>query len=511
MSNSFASLVFYTWPVVAVVLFRVFPRPVALAWAIIGGYLFLPGATGTDLPGLPRLDKLTMANVTAAILCVIIAAPKPARRRARPARGEGEALGAAGAEAALMQRNSLGGKLITLLVLLVIAVPFFTALANSDTLFYGRRVLPGLQIYDAVSFTLRKLFVILPFLLARRYLATPESHVALLRVLVTAGVIYAALAFYEVLMSPQLNMRVYGFFPHSFAQHFRAGGYRPIVFLEHGLRVGIFLTMCLLAAITTWRLTEEKAKSMRFLLATGWLLAAVTLSQNFGALGIAIILGSAALMLRPGGQVYLAAILATMVLLFPVLRNANAIPLDDVVTAAASFSEDRAASLDFRLRNEDILLDHARQRPLFGWGDGGRSRVFDPETGADLATVDGYWVIVFGVSGGLGYVAEFGLLTLPLIGLALRRRRLGLTMASTGLALILAANLIDLIPNSSNTAVTWLVAGALAGRYEWAVAPTLAAMAGRGARGSQGNRRQRRQGADRRPPVPAARERRQPG
>jgi hypothetical protein len=39
-------------------------------------------------------------------------------------------------------------------------------------------------------------------------------------------------------------------------------------------------------------------------------------------------------------------------------------------------------------------------------------------------------------------------------------------MIATALALMMTANLIDLIPNATQTTLTWLWAGALAGRME---------------------------------------------
>ncbi|RJK94694.1 hypothetical protein D3P06_18490 [Paracoccus aestuarii] len=79
---------------------------------------------------------------------------------------------------------------------------------------------------------------------------------------------------------------------------------------------------------------------------------------------------------------------------------------------------------------------------------------------------DGYWVIAIGSKGWLGYIAEFGLLLIPMIFLGLRWKSLALTPATAGIAMVLTANMIDLIPNATLTPVTWLLAGALAGRLE---------------------------------------------
>lgn len=59
----------------------------------------------------------------------------------------------------------------------------------------------------------------------------------LLKVLALACLAYSLLALWEVRMSPRLNREIYGFFGHSWSQHVRYGGYRPILFLNHGIWV----------------------------------------------------------------------------------------------------------------------------------------------------------------------------------------------------------------------------------------------------------------------------------
>ena len=251
-----------------------------------------------------------------------------------------------------------------------------------------------------------------------------------------------------------------------------------MVFIEHGLRVGIFIAITLFAAVALWRASdgaEPEAERPRkrvgpavgqkkFILYAGWLFVILYLSKTLGAFMISLLLLPALLFFKARTQVLMAACLAGMVLLYPTLRQTSLIPLDAVYSIAQSVDESRADSFRFRLDNEDILLSRAAEKPLFGWGGWGRSRVYDPISGRDISVTDGSWVIAFGTSGWLGYLAQFGLLALPLF-LALRRRH-ELDVATSGLCLILAANLLDLIPNSSLTPLTWLYAGTLLGYME---------------------------------------------
>jgi hypothetical protein len=165
----------------------------------------------------------------------------------------------------------------------------------------------------------------------------------------------------------------------------------------------------------------------------------------------------------------LMALCITLVMLsYPTLRGAGLIPTQSLQDIAAGISPDREDSLKFRLDNEDQLLAHANQRPLAGWGGFGRSRIFDPETGRDISITDGIWIIVMGGSGWLGYLATFGLLGMPVLILFWRQKRLDISLATAGLCLMLAANLVDMIPNATMTPLTWLIAGALAGRCRFA-------------------------------------------
>ncbi len=444
MPNAFAFLMLFSWPVVAWFLFRRLPPHRAMIWTVLAGYLLLPEKTAVDLPLLPAFDKTFIPAATAFVLC------GPALR---------------------MQGGlSLFRGVAAPLILIYLLGPFATVFANGDAFRVGVRVLPGQELYDAFSFGLDHAVLLLPFLLARRMLTDEAAQRDLLLALAVAGAAYSLPALFEIRMSPQLHRWVYGFFPHnSFLQQMRYGGFRPVVFLDHGLRVAMFFTMALLATAALWRLNRmrdglSRGAHMGFL--TAWLLGVLVLCKTLSSLAVAVLLLPVILFLRPRAQAFVAAGIALVVLLYPMLRGADLAPIGPAMEIARGIDPDRAESLAYRLSNEDLLLARAAARPLLGWGGWGRNRIYDETTGEDISVTDGRWIIVVGVYGWLGYIAEFGLLTLPLI-LAARRRGFGLASpASLSLGLVLAANLIDLIPNASLSPLTWLVAGALMGRIE---------------------------------------------
>ncbi len=479
MPNTFSYVALFLWPLVVFFLYRRLPRDRALIASILGGYLLLPFGVGINLPVLPTFDKTLVPALAALIMTMLV--PAPLERSLAP--GAAAAGNRAGRTPFTRQRETLArrqgrtpdagidettktgqSRISNMLLVLLFVTPFISVMTNFQPVEIGPRVLPGLKLYDAFSFALTSLVSVLPFLLARRYLATPRAHRYLLIGLVLWGLFYTLPALYEIRMSPQLARKIYGFLAQQFAQAMREGGYRPVVFLQHGLWLAAYFAMAILAAAALWRTfrAENDRQSPRWLFALAWLLGTLILSKSLGALSEAIVLLPAALFFSSRGQVRAAAVVAAVILTYPALRHADVIPVNKFVAAAEAYSPSRARSLEFRLVNEDRLLQHAREKPIAGWGGWGRGRVYS-EYGRDISVTDGIWIIIMSDSGWLGYIANFGLLTVPILLIAIRRRGSGLSPATAGLALVLTVNLIDMIPNATLTPVTWMIAGALTG------------------------------------------------
>lgn len=457
MLSPIASLVFYGWPLVVLVLFRLFSRPMALSLSIVGGYLLLPNGAGFDLPLIPSINKDVIPAL--ATLAAILAGLGTPRRPPTARLGAGPGPRPMGADATTRS----GARLIQALIALLLLSPLITIFSNSEPVFAGPRVLPGLRPYDGFSIIANQLFALLPFLLAQRYLRTSEDHKTLLKALVVLMLIYSLPTLWEIRMSPQLHKQIYGFTQFNFRQQIRGGGWRPVVFLPHGLWLAIFTAMATVAAAALVRHLKG-GQSWKWLLAVGWLAAVLFLSNSVGALVIAVLLVPLVLLLGVRGQLLVAGAAAAVVLIYPAMRGADLIPTEKAVELAQYAGPQRAGSLNYRFENEDVLLARAALKPVAGWGGYGRGRIFNDE-GRDVSVTDGAWIIIIGSYGWLGYIARFGLLCLPLIFLMIHRRQMQVTLATAGLAMVLAVNLIDLIPNGTLTPVTWLIGGALAGRY----------------------------------------------
>jgi len=442
------------WPILTFILARALPWQNALITSLIGGYLLLPERGGLDLPLLPPFEKDTIPCIVLFILALILKPNEPDPHTSTPQD--------ATALRGWIPKSGIG----QILLGLVILGALLTALTNPDPLRFpgSPRVIPGLSFYDGLSMIVTSVGVILPILLGRKYLGDPKGNRRLLVLLVILALFYSLLALVEVRLSPQMNRWVYGFFPHSWEQHVRGGGrFRPLVFLQHGLLLAIFFAMAVMAAFGMAR--ADPRHRMRWLFAGVWLLAVLILSNSLGAALIAIALLPVVLFLTLQLQLLMAGVIAILVLFYPFVRGAGLIPTGQIVQVVSEYNNSRALSLQYRLRHEDQLLGRANERPLFGWGRYGRNRLYTDE-GVGLSVVDGAWIVTIGQRGWFGYLGEFGLLCVPLILFALRRRRYDVDQATVALCLVLAANMIDMIPNSGRSPVTWLVVGALLGRLE---------------------------------------------
>ena len=69
------------------------------------------------------------------------------------------------------------------------------------------------------------------------------------RLILIGALIYVPLCLFEIKMSPQLHKLVYGFQQHAFYQTKRFGGYRPMVFMQHGIMVALWMAAGTLMAL----------------------------------------------------------------------------------------------------------------------------------------------------------------------------------------------------------------------------------------------------------------------
>ncbi|NNE53757.1 MAG: hypothetical protein HKN30_15300, partial [Sulfitobacter sp.] len=342
----------------------------------------------------------------------------------------------------------------------------FEVMPNTDPIKFITNVIPGQSWHDLGSVLAIQLLALVPFLLGRHFLASEDGLREILLALTVGGLVYSIPALFEIRFSPQINIQIYGFFQHDFAQMIRQGGYRPIVFLTHGLWVAILMATSLLACAALARHAPPDDRFKMFLL-VAYLFVLLVLCKSLASLLYGIAFLPAVLFLPRRWQVWLACFIGLLAVAYPMLRNGHFIPLDWILDRAGEISVDRQQSLGYRFNNEEQLLARASEKPLFGWGAWGRNLFRDPETGMILTVPDGRWIIIFGAFGWLGYICEFGLLSLPLwLTLWSLRRKETLSPWVAPLCLILGMTMLDMLLNDTLTPVTWLIAGAILGHAE---------------------------------------------
>lgn len=440
--NLIAYFALLIWPVVAVWLYLALPFVRATLWTILGGYLLLPVGTQINFHMVPAFDKSTIPNLAAYICCVTVS-----RRKLKFLFEFGVA---------------------ELFLLGLIIGPVITSMLNTDPIRIKDTYLPGVGLYDGISAATRQVLLMLPFFIGRQFIRTSSDLEEVFRTLVIAGLLYSLPMLFEVRMSPQLNNLIYGYFPSRFLQEFRDGGFRPVVFLGHGLAVAFFTMTTVVAAATLWR-TRGRFVGLRPGVITGYLSFVLLLCKTVSTFLYAFVSVPLVRWATPRAQMRLATILVIITLGYPMLRVAELVPTTSILELAQKIDSNRAASLRTRFENGEQLLKRAWERKWFGWGRYGRNRVYNGWEGRDSSITDGLWIITLGSFGLFGFVAKFGLLSLPVF-----RARQCLNFAQTArekqyiaaLAVIVGINVFNLLPNSSLTPWTWLLAGSLLGCAE---------------------------------------------
>lgn len=428
-------------PVSICLFFLLRPQRAALI-SVIGGEMFLPELVNFKFPFLPPLEKHNLPYV-----CVLLGC--------------------------LLRRPSLVTRVckerwfvVSAIVLLVGSA--MTGLTN-DMPTLTRRfhpMLPGIHLTDGLySGMLNLSLVSLPFYLGWALFRKEQELRALLSGLVLGALIYVPFALFEMRMSPNLHLWIYGFSQHlDFLQTLRSGGYRPMVFMVHGLALARFLFLGTCAAFILGRIGGRLfgVPTKTF----GWcLLVVLILCKSVGAIMFAAVAVPLLLWGRPKLEVRIGMVLALFAGLYPLLRTWDLIPTDQIVSALSSLvGTERSGSLGFRFVNENLLLKKARDHFLFGWGQYGRN--FVPAGWDGVAVPDGYWVVQIGIIGLVGFIATFGPIVIPLLLMPFRLKAIAPPAQRkllSGVALALGLVALDWIPNGLFSPYPYLIAGALAG------------------------------------------------
>jgi len=369
----------FGWPILSLGFFLFLrPRRAVLA-SVLLGWMFLPVATYKFGAGIPEYSKMAATSLGALLGVLIFDARRLISFRPNWA---------------------------DLPMAIWCVCPFASSISND------------LGVHDGLSSMYYKIvFWGIPYLLGRIYCSNLLGMNELAWAIFLGGVLYAPFCLLEIRLSPQLHSWVYGFHQHSFEQAIRFGGFRPTVFMHHGIMVSTWMAMATLSGIWLW-----KSKLVRRIgnVPVPWILAgmAVTtvLCKSMGAL---VLLLGGLVLLWASRSFPSRVLVVSLALLAPIylgFRVSQGWSGNELADAAKVLSKERSASLKFRIINEELLVDKALSRPVFGWGLWGRARIHDA-SGRDLTVTDSLWIIELGNEGLVGLLGMLAVFLMPLYGL----------------------------------------------------------------------------------------------
>ncbi len=394
-----------------------FLRPsLATAYSYALGWCFLPNAS-FEIPGLPDYTK-SFATMIGVLLGLSLFSPS-SFLRFRPS-------------------------FLDLPVAVFCTVPFVSSMTN------------GLGEYDGLSAILHNIIVYgFPYLIGRCTFSGHEEIRDLIQAVLVCGLLYVPLCLWEVRMSPQLHTKLYGFHQHIFSQTRRMGGWRPVVFMQHGLQVALWMCGSLLLYYARWQ--SRDGKSILKIPVT-WaffaMLVTFLLLKSAGAYFLAI-LGFAILFwvhrLRKPWPLML---IPALVVFYIVGRSTEYYTGRGIARIARDYlGEAREGSITTRLDNEDRLIAKAKQQWLFGWGGWGRNRIAN-EVGKDITITDGLWIIIFGINGVVGLASCYTMLLAGPCAVALLSSNHWRSLSPidgahlAGLSTICSLSAVDSLPNA---------------------------------------------------------------
>jgi tetratricopeptide (TPR) repeat protein len=422
----FANGILLLWLPIVLCIFGSRPAKQAVITAYIVAWLFLP-TIGFNLPGLPDYTKMSATAIGTLLSVLIFDAGRLASFRPR---------------------------LYDLPMLVWCLCPFFSSISSD------------LGAYEGASAVLAHLFAWgLPYLIGRLYLNDYRGIRLLALGMVVGALAYVPLCLIEVRLSPVLDRWVYGL---SKWEGTKYGGWRPRVFMESGLETGMWMANATLIGYWLWASgAVGRVRGYSTGVLTLVLLGTTIACKSTGA-GMLMLIGMVSLWLvKRTGKTWPVWLLLLFPPAYEITRTSGTWTGRDAVEySKVLFGEERAQSLDFRMMNEDMLIERCMQRPMLGWGRSGGLQEVD-RNGRVKQVVDGYWIITLGYFGIVGLTAMTTAWLLPLGLLIYRQRAESWSEPEVGaaavLGVVLALYMTDNVSNAMPNPVYALAMGGLLG------------------------------------------------
>lgn len=432
-----AQLVLLLWFPVILYFFRRYPPRTAVMVSFLGGLLFLPQRTGFALPLIPDYQ-----GMVATCYGIVVGLCLYDWKHLKKFRVEW----------------------LDVPMLCWCICPFFSSVTND------------LGAYDGVNESITQTVVWgLPYLLGKLYFNRLIHFKQLAEGIMKGGLIYMPLCLWEGRMSPNLHLIVYGYYAHpsGISQAVRYGGFRPNVFMQHGLMVGMW--MMTVALVTIW-LSESKTFTQIWNYKLKSLIPALIFTviwcRSTGAYGY-FFYGLIILFTAKYFKLNLPFLLLVYIIAWFLYMNVTEqFHGDDILAFLSQYTNpDRVQSLGFRWLNEEILAEKAREKFWFGWAGWNRNRVYEENwigEIVDVSVTDSLWIIAFGIRGTFGLLnLTLGLLLPPTVFAVFRypaKFWLHPKVApAAALATCLVLFMLDSVINNMYNPIFPLISGGLAG------------------------------------------------
>lgn len=436
--TSQAQIVILLWlPIITFIFLQFSPRKAVIIGFLIA-WLFLPQRAGFVFSGIPDYTRISATCYSILLLSFIFDSKRI---------------------------KSFKFSWFDLPILIYCICPFFSSITN------------GLGAYDGASETLYQTVRFgLPYFIGRIYLNNLFGLNQLAKSIFFSGLIYLPLCLYEIRFSPQLHNMIYGYHAHSFAQTMRYGGFRPTVFMIHGLEVGMWMMAVTLIGIWLW---QAKAIKKVWFIPIPWLVFALVVTfillKSTGAylyLIYGIFILFTAKLFRRSLPLLILIVSISLYLSFASTGNFTTQNAEPVLLAISNnISEDRAQSLEFRLENEELLVEKALEKPVFGWGGWGRSRVYDYNWEGvleNISVTDSLWIITYGTTGMVGLISLYAAFFIPVCIFTLKRYPAKFwfhpqVAPTASLAVVITLYMLDNTLNAQFNPIFTLICGGITG------------------------------------------------
>jgi hypothetical protein len=243
--------------------------------------------------------------------------------------------------------------------------------------------------------------------------------------------------------------------------------------MEHGLLVAMFMFTVTLIAIWLWQsktvkeIWGQSIQTWSIILVLTFIL--MKSSGSYGYLIYGLIILFVAKFVKSNIPLFLLMFIIVYYLYLGVTGNFNGEAIVDWISK--TYSPERAYSLGYRLKNEEVLRVKAQERMLFGWGGWGRNRIYEYNWRGELVDVsvtDSLWIIVFGINGVFGLVSITTSLLLPVVVFAQFRYPPKTwfhpkVAPSAALAVCLSLFMVDCLLNVTTNPTFPLICGGISG------------------------------------------------